>query len=552
MLLSLCVKNYKLIKDAYIEFDSGFNVITGETGSGKTMLMSSLLFLFANRVTKDVIRSSSSACSVTASFDYDALSQKAKEILDLSGIETEDTLTISRTIKDDSRSSILINGTPAPIKTARDILSEIVYFSLQREQNSLLIPGTAMKITDEFASATEMAEKCAVLTRQCREKRDKLEQIKKEAEDINREKEYLQSVYNEIKNAKLKIGEDEEIKDALRAAKHSVFYSNAANEAIRCIDNSDYGILDGIRTSLKELTKADEKEGQGQFNEIVADLENAYTSVSLSLDKLRAWDKKHKLSESDIDALSERDSLISSLKRKHGGSIEAVINRMNEVKEKLELSDDSIIRIKEAEEDYKQCETELVSLKEQLYQKRKAAALSLSKSVEEKLANLEMSSSVFEVVINKKDLFEKDEVKFMFSANKGEKTDEIAHISSGGELSRLYLALLSSLPYMNDKITIVFDEIDSGLGGKTGSKVRDYLVSLKNKAQIIAVTHQGIVAPGADKHIKVIKEEQEGRSVVGAKQLEGEEREKEIARLMAGDESENEALELARSLLNNR
>lgn len=196
MLLSLCVKNYKLIKDAYIEFDSGFNVITGETGSGKTMLMSSLLFLFANRVTKDVIRSSSSACSVTASFDYDALSQKAKEILDLSGIETEDTLTISRTIKDDSRSSILINGTPAPIKTARDILSEIVYFSLQREQNSLLIPGTAMKITDEFASATEMAEKCAVLTRQCREKRDKLEQIKKEAEDINREKEYLQSVYS--------------------------------------------------------------------------------------------------------------------------------------------------------------------------------------------------------------------------------------------------------------------------------------------------------------------------------------------------------------------
>ena len=140
----------------------------------------------------------------------------------------------------------------------------------------------------------------------------------------------------------------------------------------------------------------------------------------------------------------------------------------------------------------------------------------------------------------------------MFSANKGEKTDEIAHISSGGELSRLYLALLSSLPYMNDKITIVFDEIDSGLGGKTGSKVRDYLVSLKNKAQIIAVTHQGIVAPGADKHIKVIKEEQEGRSVVGTKQLEGEEREKEIARLMAGDESENEALELARSLLNNR
>ena len=116
-------------------------------------------------------------------------------------------------------------------------------------------------------------------------------------------------------------------------------------------------------------------------------MENAYTSVSLSLDKLRAWDKKHKLSESDIDALSERDSLISSLKRKHGGSIEAVINRMNEVKEKLELSDDSVIRIKEAEEDYKQCETELVSLKEQLYQKRKAAAVSLSKSVEEKLAN---------------------------------------------------------------------------------------------------------------------------------------------------------------------
>lgn len=549
MLLSLGVKNYKLIKDAYIEFDRGFNAITGETASGKTMLLSSILFLMANRVSKEVIRTGSSLCSVTAVFESSSLSEKAQEMLTLSGVQTEDTITVCRTVKDDSRSSLLINGTPVAVKTVRDMLSEIIYFSLQRDQNSLLLPTTALKITDAYASLTDMDAECTALIKQCKEKRDKLEQIKNETDEINREREYLQSVYIEIKNAKLRVGEDALIKDALRVAKHSLVYSNAAMEVTRHIEDSDFCVLDRIRTSLRELTRADEKEGQDQFGDIIIELENSYSSALNALEKLRAWEKRYNLCEEDIDALNERDSLISSLKRKYGDSIESVLSKMEAAGRKLELSNDSVFLIKQAEEEYKKCESKLVDIKDRLYKLRVSGAVSLSKSVEEKLANLEMGSSVFEVIINKKGLFEKDEVKFMFSANKGEKTGEVGQISSGGELSRLYLALLSSLPKINDKITVVFDEIDSGLGGKTGSKVRDYLVSLKNKAQIIAVTHQGIVAPGADKHIKMQKCVEDGRSIVGAKNIDGDDRVKEIARLMAGDESENEALELARSLL---
>lgn len=552
MLLSLSVKNYKLIKNAHIEFDEGFNAITGETGSGKSMFLSSLLLLPQSRATKDVIRKGEDSCSVTAVFDTASLSENVCNILKDMGVESEDTLIISRTIKDDSRGRLLINGTPVPSKTVRDILTELISFSLQRDQNSLLLPGTATSLIDAYASTEEMAKECSLLIKKCKEKLEYLEEIKKDVSEIKKERDYLESVYREIKNAKLKVGEDDEIKTALSSAKHSLFYKNATTNAINLLSENDINVLSSIREALHELNKADEKGGEGLFKGITTTLEEAYGNITASLDELEKRNKTFNLSEADLDALNERDSLISRLKRKYGENISDILSRMDDAKQKLDMVDDSEHLLKEAENDYKKYESELVSLKEQLYKKRIAKFSEFSKSIEEKLENLEMASSRFEVSIKQGSIFEKDEIKFMFSPNKGEDLADVSEVSSGGELSRLYLAILSTLPNMNNKITIVFDEIDTGLGGKTGSKVRDYLTSLKNKAQIIAVTHQGIVAPGADEHIKVEKREENGRSIVVLKHIIGEERVREIARLMAGDESETESLELARSLLNKK
>lgn len=552
MLLSLRVKNYKLIKNAYIEFDERFNAITGETGSGKSMFLSSLLLLPQSRATKDVIRKGEEFCSVTAVFDTASLSENVCSILKDSGVESEDTLIISRTIKDDSRGRLLINGMPVPSKTVRDVLSELISFSLQRDQNSLLLPGTATALIDAYASTEEVAKECSLLTKKCKEKLECLEEIKKDVSEIEKERDYLESVYREIKNAKLKVGEDEEIKTALSSAKHSLFYKNATTNAINLLSENDVNVLSSIRETLHELNKADEKGGEGLFKSITTTLEEAYGNITASLEELEKRNKTFNLSEADLDALNERDSLISRLKRKYGENISDILSRMEDVKQKLDKVDDSAHLLREAENDYKKCESELISLKEQLYKKRIAKCKEFSKSIEEKLENLEMASSRFEVSIKQGSIFEKDEIKFMFSPNKGEELSDVSEVSSGGELSRLYLAILSTLPNLNNKITIVFDEIDTGLGGKTGSKVRDYLTSLKNKAQIIAVTHQGIVAPGADEHIKVEKREEDGRSIVVLKHITGEERVREIARLMAGDESETESLELARSLLNKK
>lgn len=547
MLESLHVRNYVLIDSLDLDFSDGFTVITGETGSGKSIILGALSLLLGQKADKEAVRKGSEMAEVSGTFSIGS-----SEVLSWCNdheIEVEDnTLVLRRVIRSNGRSTYSVNGTALNRSEGEELGMLLVDVSSQHAHQSLMKNDVLRKVLDEASSSLEALDSYRASYKELMETEDKLKQTKELMERSSEEADYMKYCLSELDNADLKVGEEEELKEKLSL--------QASSEYIAENLSSTQDELKSAQSSLSEalsyIRKAEKKDPSLlQYSER---LESQTIETEDIFESIRDYLSSMSFSETEIEMMNQRISLIQRMKRRFGGSVEAAIEQRENFREKLELISDSSDVISSLEKKMDKLSKEVEDKAQKLTSLRKKGATAFSKHIEEKLHRLGMEASVFTISVtplSSPGPYGKDKIEYLISANKGEKTSLIQETSSGGELSRLMLAMKTCMEGSGSVDTMLFDEVDAGIGGRVATCVAKELRQLSQSKQVITITHLSQIASKADRHYKVYKYEENGRTISHIKLLDGEERVRELARILSGDESEI-SLEHARKMLEDR
>ena len=547
MLESLHVRNYVLIDSLDLDFSDGFTVITGETGSGKSIILGALSLLLGQKADKEAVRKGSEMAEVSGTFSIGS-----SEVLSWCNdheIEVEDnTLVLRRVIRSNGRSTYSVNGTALNRSEGEELGMLLVDVSSQHAHQSLMKNDVLRKVLDEASSSLEALDSYRASYKELMETEDKLKQTKELMEKSSEEADYMKYCLSELENADLKVGEEEELKEKLSlqaSSEYSAENLSSAQDELKSAQSS-------LSEALSYIRKAEKKDPSLlQYSER---LESQSIETEDIFESIRDYLSSMSFSETEIEMMNQRISLIQRMKRRFGGSVEAAIEQRENFREKLELISDSSDVISSLEKKMDKLSKEVEDKAQKLTSLRKKGATAFSKHIEEKLHRLGMEASVFTIAVtplSSPGPYGKDKIEYLISANKGEKTSLIQETSSGGELSRLMLAMKTSMEGSGSVDTMLFDEVDAGIGGRVATCVAKELRQLSQSKQVITITHLSQIASKADRHYKVYKYEENGRTISHIKLLDGEERVRELARILSGDESEI-SLEHARKMLEDR
>ena len=547
MLESLHVRNYVLIDSLDLDFSDGFTVITGETGSGKSIILGALSLLLGQKADKEAVRKGSEMAEVSGTFSIGS-----SEVLSWCNdheIEVEDnTLVLRRVIRSNGRSTYSVNGTALNRSEGEELGMLLVDVSSQHAHQSLMKNDVLRKVLDEASSSLEALDSYRASYKELMETEDKLKQTKELMERSSEEADYMKYCLSELENADLKVGEEEELKEKLSLQASSEYIAenlSSAQDELKSAQSS-------LSEALSYIRKAEKKDPSLlQYSER---LESQSIETEDIFESIRDYLSSMSFSETEIEMMNQRISLIQRMKRRFGGSVEAAIEQRENFREKLELISDSSDVISSLEKKMDKLSKEVEDKAQNLTSLRKKGATAFSKHIEEKLHRLGMEASVFTISVtplSSPGPYGKDKIEYLISANKGEKTSLIQETSSGGELSRLMLAMKTSMEGSGSVDTMLFDEVDAGIGGRVATCVAKELRQLSQSKQVITITHLSQIASKADRHYKVYKYEENGRTISHIKLLDGEERVRELARILSGDESEI-SLEHARKMLEDR
>ena len=547
MLESLHVRNYVLIDSLDLDFSDGFTVITGETGSGKSIILGALSLLLGQKADKEAVRKGSEMAEVSGTFSIGS-----SEVLSWCNdheIEVEDnTLVLRRVIRSNGRSTYSVNGTALNRSEGEELGMLLVDVSSQHAHQSLMKNDVLRKVLDEASSSLEALDSYRASYKELMETEDKLKQTKELMERSSEEADYMKYCLSELENADLKVGEEEELKEKLSLQASSEYIAenlSSAQDELKSAQSS-------LSEALSYIRKAEKKDPSLlQYSER---LESQSIETEDIFESIRDYLSSMSFSETEIEMMNQRISLIQRMKRRFGGSVEAAIEQRENFREKLELISDSSDVISSLEKKMDKLSKEVEDKAQKLTSLRKKGATAFSKHIEEKLHRLGMEASVFTISVtplSSPGPYGKDKIEYLISANKGEKTSLIQETSSGGELSRLMLAMKTSMEGSGSVDTMLFDEVDAGIGGRVATCVAKELRQFSQSKQVITITHLSQIASKADRHYKVYKYEENGRTISHIKLLDGEERVRELARILSGDESEI-SLEHARKMLEDR
>ena len=547
MLESLHVRNYVLIDSLDLDFSDGFTVITGETGSGKSIILGALSLLLGQKADKEAVRKGSEMAEVSGTFSIGS-----SEVLSWCNdheIEVEDnTLVLRRVIRSNGRSTYSVNGTALNRSEGEELGMLLVDVSSQHAHQSLMKNDVLRKVLDEASSSLEALDSYRASYKELMETEDKLKQTKELMERSSEEADYMKYCLSELENADLKVGEEEELKEKLSLQASSEYIA----ENLSSVQDELTSAQSSLSEALSYIRKAEKKDPSLlQYSER---LESQSIETEDIFESIRDYLSSMSFSETEIEMMNQRISLIQRMKRRFGGSVEAAIEQRENFREKLELISDSSDVISSLEKKMDKLSKEVEDKAQKLTSLRKKGATAFSKHIEEKLHRLGMEASVFTIAVtplSSPGPYGKDKIEYLISANKGEKTSLIQETSSGGELSRLMLAMKTSMEGSGSVDTMLFDEVDAGIGGRVATCVAKELRQLSQSKQVITITHLSQIASKADRHYKVYKYEENGRTISHIKLLDGEERVRELARILSGDESEI-SLEHARKMLEDR
>lgn len=557
MLKLLSIQNIVLIDKTEIDFSSGLCVLTGETGSGKSILLDALGLAIGFRSNLRLIGNDENKASVAAEFDI-SQNKLCREILaenDLTDAENPNNLRIRRSIQENSASKVFVNDIAVGVTLLSRIGESLIEIHGQHDQRGLLNPSAHLTILDEFSANETALKNLKKIYENLREVEEKISDFKAKKDQALRDKDYLEHVVLELENANLKAGEEQELltaKNQLSAREKIINFLNdvkshftEANSQLisaQRILNRNQNIIDNYLTEEKDEFEKINVQIDGQTN----DLDEAISKFDSRLREIQN-------SENNLEEIEERLFFIRSLARKFNVIIDDLPQVILDSQEKLKLISNEEEMSAELEETRLKLEKEYQKIAEELSQKRKKSAINLSKKVEEELSFLKMEGTKFLVEIERTQtptISGYDKVRFTASINKNA-FDDISKIASGGELSRFMLALKVALMDVKSVPTMIFDEIDTGIGGSTADAVGKRLQMLAKNLQILVVTHQPQIAAKANTHFKISKISNDGKIKTVIEKLSQTTCEQEIARMLSGEKISNEAIAAARSLMRN-
>ncbi len=555
MLKSLQLKNVALIERAEIEFEKGLNVLSGETGSGKSVVIDSINFVLGAKADKTMIRHGENDCLVIAVFDVENLTG-VKNLLADSGFDDSDEIIVSRKLTADGKSSIRLNGEPVTLGMLRTITGNLIDVHGQSDHYSLLKDSEQLAVVDNFSgdNLKILKNQCSDICKDLREIDEKMLSFGGSESERTIRADILKYQIEEIKNADLKEGEEDELLAKRKKIQSAEKIAEAFGETKNAIDGENC-ISDLLGSALRRLGQVAslDDEYSSLFDRLKSVSEELTDISSVSEDILDGLE----FNEEDADKIENRLDVIKNLKRKYG-------NTEKEIEEFLQNAENEYDKLCNFDAEY----AELTALKQKkitvlndIYRKisdeRKNQAKKLSSKVTGELRQLGMKDAEFKIDFEPlKEISDApysgnggDRVEFMFSANLGEPVKPMSKIISGGEMSRLMLALKTVISSYHEISTYIFDEIDAGISGKTAETVAEKFADISKGVQIIAISHLPQIVSFSDYSYKIAKYTENGKTYTGITKLDDSEKVEEVVRLIGGDLTSKSAVEHATELI---
>ena len=548
MLISLHISNIVLIEKLNLQFGDGLNIMTGETGAGKSILLDALSLALGARSDIGLIRSGCDMATVTAEFDF--INDNVKTILDENGIDYNDGLILRRTLSRDGKSRAWINDIPVSIKTLKQIGDEIVEIHGQFESHSLLDATTHLSSLDEYAILTNsnfMAALCdtknAYSDLYSAQKR--LKELSDILEKSESEREFLEHNVNELRKLNPQIGEEEELANARAKMMDAEKNAGILTDAIEVLKNNGNSLDEQICSVAHILERI--KTDPNPYSEHIDKLYDVASVVAEISEQIHP----ENTSVEDIDSVEERLFALRAAARKHRCTVDELPNKLLQMETELNAIDNSDKELKRCRADVDKFATVFNKCARGLTELRKTAADNLRKQILVELPDLKLGSADFTVDIQSSEPSQNgtDSVVFMIKTNPGTPFAPLNKIASGGELSRFMLALRVALNNPNNKKTIVFDELDTGISGATASAVGERLNKLAQNEQLLVITHSAQVAGFADKHFKISKHSENDKTITTVDELTNDDRINEIARIISGAQITPESIASAKNLI---
>ena len=534
MLSNLQIENIAVIKSASIDFENGFNVMTGETGAGKSIVIDSLNAILGERTSRELIRSGADSASVCAEFQN--VGDNVKNELEKLGIEKDDTLIVSRKLTPDGKNVCRINGMPATVSMLKALGVQLVNIHGQLDNQSLLSPETHCSFIDKLAGSGRELKEFKELYSLYIKKENELKSLNTDVNEKNRRLDILNYQIEEIQKADIRPGEKDELTEKLgflRNAEKVIDLLHTAYAALNG-DGEMPGAADVAADAASKLLSA--ADYSSDFTETANGVNDAAMNLSAYTEELR--DKIYSLDydPNETERAEERLDVIYRLSQKYGDSEEDILAYLENAEKERDALSFSDERAEQLRAETEKAYNEALAAAKKLSEIRIEAGKKFSADVERELAFLNMPSVKFIVNDSVGKLYENgiDNIEFLLSANAGEEPKPLSKIASGGELSRIMLAIKCVLSELDDIDTLIFDEIDSGVSGRAALKIAAKMKELSKTHQVICVTHLAQIAAFADEHKLISKEEKDGRTYTCIASLDYNGRKYELARIMGG------------------
>ena len=552
MLSLLHIENIALIQSADIRFEPGFNVLTGETGAGKSIVIDSIGAVLGERTSRELIRTGAKSALVTAVFTQ----VPPLPWLEENGFPTgEEELLLQRELQGDGRNVCRIDGKLVTVAQLRELGRQLLNIHGQHDGQQLLDPASHLGYLDQFGGCQPLLESYQEAYRKWHDIRREMDKLQMDEAERSRRVDTLNYQIQELERAQLKAGEDEEL-----SARRTLLRS--AGRLMEAVQSAEFALSgDEDRDGACSLIAQAEGEVQGvssispELSELSEKLTALRCAADDAADTLRDLSRSFDFSPGELDQVEERLDLLYRLRKKYGPTVEDMLDYLDRCRKELDqiqYADDTLARL---EKDLKKAQKEAARRGEVLSQARREAAGALQARVQEELRQLDMPKVQFQTEFTPKggeagmDETGLDEVQFLMSANLGEALKPIQKVASGGELARIMLALKNVLAEGDQIGTLVFDEVDTGVSGRAAQKVAEKMAQVARGKQVLCVTHLPQIAAMADTHFSVQKGEREGRTYTRLERLDRSQRREELARLIGGASITPSLLESAEELL---
>jgi DNA repair protein RecN (Recombination protein N) len=536
MLRELRIKNLAIIDDLVIDFGRGLNVLTGETGAGKSIIVDALGLALGDRAQSDLIKSGEKEAMVQAYFEAGEYGQ-----LDDIGIDVSDGLVLRRTISAGGRSKAYVNDVMVTLQTLSEVGRSLVDIHSQHEHQSLLVPEKQLSLLDSYGRLQPEREQVRSLFYEVKALKEECEGLRQRGRERAQRVDLLRFQINEIDTAALTQGEKGLLEEERRILANAARLNALAETAYSLLYGAEESVEEKISlvvAHLKEMVAVDSGIG-----ETLGMLESAKALAEDASFALRGYRDRYEAEPGRLEIVEDRLEVIGGLERKYGDGVEAVISYREAAGEELKSLESADDRLAALEGELREKERELQNAAALLSERRKKTAREVEARIADTLGELAFAKAEFLITIDREKTGDggdrigptgMDSAEFRFSANPGEPPKSLARIASGGELSRVMLALKSILADVDNVPVLIFDEVDAGIGGRTAERVGKKLDAISEKHQLLCITHLPQIASYGDVHLKIEKREEDNKVHVEVKELSVKERRDEIARMLSG------------------